>query len=221
MSAHAISPNASMAPQDVLVAVAGDSAAALWLLAEMQPAAQGSGLQTLDSILLPPPAASPTPADANGRAHAASAPGDASSRACARELAQEAGGVKAPAGSPAPNCKEAEDAVRRGLVSEERRLRWKQGEIEGECNESSAKRVPDIRERGQWRGRGAELGHERGAPGTERLLDSRKWRPQRERSAESGSGSDTYNTERREAARLTRRWRAAARRAAIAYAGGI
>lgn len=113
------------------MAVAGDSATALWLLAQMQPAAQGSVLKTLDNRVPLPPG--PAPAVDDGCTHVARAPGDAQR--------------------------------------------------------------------------------------PERLPDSRDGRPRRERGAESESGPDLYGTERREAARLTRRWRSAARRAAVAYAG--
>lgn len=124
-------PKPCGALQDVLVAVAGDPAAAAWLLAQMQPAAQGSGPETLGSRepLLPGPA----PAADDGGAHAPSAPGDAS-------------------------CAE-----------------WVSG--------------------------------------------SRGGRPRREQGAENEGEHDLYGTERREAAQLTRRWRSAARRAAVAYAG--
>ena len=112
------------------MAVAGDSAAAAWLLAQMQPAAQGSGLKTLDNRVPLPPGSAPAVDD--GSAHVPSAPGDAP--------------------------------------------------------------------RAEWPG-------------------SRGGRPRRERGAEGESGPDLYGMERREAARLTRRWRGAARRAAVAYAG--
>lgn len=178
--------------QDVLAAVAGDTAAAGFLLAAMRPAASDCA-----------PAASPpgTTAPARNPGWTGAQQGD----------------------SDGPGQHSALPGAHRGARSEAlgggtEQLRAPGERVAGAC----AGREPPA-------GSGApEEGSARHAfrPG-QRRGGRRGWRDERG-SGDPGRGSggyddeaegDMYSAERREAARLTRRWRSAAKRAAAAFAG--